>query len=315
MVRDRFLLVCLGVCVAAGLWGLYWIPQRQLEAAGLTGGWGTIAQYLISTVILLPFAIYYLIKRNQSGFGLIAAGTLMGGGIVCYANSLLLTEVMRTMLLFYLTPFWATLIEIVFLRQRPGWWRILSLPLAIAGAMIVIGRGQTFPMPANVGDWLALSGGAIYAAGAARIQHSKVTNVFPIIFAFFFYGSIVAIIQGMIFANQLGPAPEVARLATMVPWLLALSLFFFIPTNAIISWAPSQISTGLFSILILSELIFGTISAALWANEAFGPREIIGSGCILLAGILEVALAPRQSSQTNIRKAGIENAESGDSQR
>lgn len=268
----------------------------MLEQAGLTGGYGTISQYAVSIVLLMPFAVWRFIQGKPTGLELPLAGALMGGGIVCYANSFLLTDVIRTMLLFYMTPFWATLIEIVFLRQRPGWWRLFSLPLSLVGVSIVIGNDTGFPVPANAGDWLALIGGAVYAAGAARVQLSGTKSVFPVLFAFFVYGGIVALGQALLLANELGPVPENTVWVSIAPWLLLLSVLFFIPTNAIISWAPTQISTGLFSILILSEIIFGTVSAALWANETFGFREIAGSTCILVAGILEVALAPKQSA-------------------
>ena len=289
--HSRFLIICCALAIAAGVWGLYWIPQRRLESAGLTGGWAAIAQYLISLSLLTPLALIRFKQGKQTGLNLPLAGLLMGGGIVCYANSFLLTEVIRTMLLFYLTPLWATIIEITLLKRRPGWWRVVSLPLSLLGVWIVIGNDSGLPLPANTGDWLALGGGAIYALGAARVQVSKIDGVFPILFAFFFYGTLVALLQSYLLAEHLGQFPESSTWLGVIPWLLLLSVLFFIPTNAIISWAPTQISTGLFSILILSELIFGTISAALWADESFGVRELLGSLCILSAGVLEVTLS------------------------
>ena len=298
MDRQRFLLVCIALCMSAGLWGLYWIPQRMLEELGMTGGWGIIAQYLVSILLLAPFAIRRYLRGENTGLELPLIGLLMGGGIVCYANSFLLTDVIRTMLLFYLTPFWATLIEVVIQRRLPGWWRLISLPLALAGVSIVLGNaeGGGLAMPSNTGDWLALGGGAIYAAGAARVSFSRITGIFPILFAFFVYGGLMALVQAWVLSEHLGPPPTTASWLTLLPWLALLSVFFFIPTNAIISWSPSQMSAGLFSILILSEIIFGTISAALWANELFGWREVVGSTFILLAGELEVVLAPRQNT-------------------
>ena len=298
--RQRFLLVCLAVCMAAGLWGIYWIPQRWLEVSGMTGGWATIAQFLASVVLLSPFAFRRYLHGEQTGLNLPLAGALMGGGIVCYANSFLLTDVIRTMLLFYLTPFWATLIEVAIFRQRPGWWRAISLPLSLIGVAIVLGTETGFPMPRNVGDWLAVTGGAMYAAGAARLQFTKASGVYPIVFAFFVYGGVIAIVQAYFLAGYLGPMPSGATLLNLMPWFVLLCVIFFIPTNAIITWAPTHLGTGLFSILILSEVVFGTVSAALWANEVFGVRELLGSVLILLAGLIEVVLAPRNGLQSAV---------------
>ncbi|MEM6589478.1 MAG: DMT family transporter [Pseudomonadota bacterium] len=296
MPQTRFLAISIGLFFAAGAWGLYWIPQRALDAAGMTGGWGTIAQYLFCIAILGPIAIWRGLKGQQTGLNLPLAGLLMGGGIVCYANAFLLTDVIRALLLFYLTPVWATLIEILFFRRPPGWRRAITLPMSVAGVWIVIGGETGVPLPENAGDWLALLGGAMFAAGAARVQIARIDGIFPMLFAFFVFGGAFAVAQSFMLADQLGPIPPLETWVLLTPWFLALCLGFFLPTNILVTWAPTQLGAGLFSILILSELIFGAISAAIWAGEAFGWRETVGSLMILSAGVIEVLLASRDKT-------------------
>lgn len=298
MPQTRFLAICAGLFLAAGAWGLYWMPQRALEDAGMSGGWGTIAQYILCILILCPIALMRAMRGQQTGLDLPLAGLLMGGGIVCYANSFLLTDVIRALLLFYLTPVWATLIEIVFLRAPPGWRRAITLPMSLAGVWVVIGNEAGIPTPENTGDWLALLGGAMFAAGAARVQVARIDGIFPMLFAFFVFGGAFAVVQSFALAGVLGPVPPFGTWLTVLPWLVLLCVGFFLPTNVLVTWAPSQIGAGLFSILILSELIFGTISAAIWADEAFGWREIVGSALILSAGVIEVALSAKAPKPT-----------------
>ena len=295
MPRTRFYVICFGLFLAAGSWGLYWMPQRALEEAGMSGGWGTIAQYLLCTLLLVPIALIRWYRGQQTGLDLPLAGLLMGGGIVCYANSFLLTDVIRALLLFYLTPVWATMIEIGVLRQPPGWRRAVTLPLSLAGVWIVIGGETGLPLPENAGDWLALLGGAMFAAGAARVQVARIDGIFPMLFAFFLFGGAFAVAQSLLLAPQLGPVPPVGVWVVLAPWFLLLCVGFFLPTNVLVTWAPTQLGAGLFSILILSELIFGAISAAIWADEPFGWREVVGSTLILLAGVIEVVLARGRS--------------------
>ena len=292
--RSRhFYPICLALFLAAGAWGLYWLPQRALETAGLTGGWGTIAQFLICLTILTPIAIWRAQQGRQTGLDLPLAGLLMGGGIVCYANSFLLTDVIRALLLFYLTPVWATLVEVLFLQKRPAWGRWISLPLSVLGVWLVIGGDLGVPVPRNAGDWLALAGGALFVAGAARTEVVRLDGISPMLFAFFFYGSLFAFGQSLFLKEGLGPAPQLDAVISLLPWLLLIALGFMLPTNVLITWSPSQIGTGLFSILILAELVFGAVSAAALAGEPFGWRETVGSGLILSAGLLEVALPKR----------------------
>ena len=153
----------------------------------------------------------------------------MGGGIVCYANSFLLTEVIRVLLLFYLTPVWATIIEFTFLRRRPGWWRAISLPISLFGVWVVIGQKVGIPLPQNAGDWLAVLGGAMFAAGAARVEVSRIDGIFPMLFAFFVYGGLFAIGQSFFLAGELGPIPNVEVWITLTPWFVLLCVLFFLP--------------------------------------------------------------------------------------
>lgn len=289
MRHPRFFLICLGVVLAAGSWGLYWIPQRAFASAGMTGGWGTIAQSLGCVVLLTPIAVRRWLRGEQTGVDLPVFGLLMGGGFVCYANSLLLTEVVRALLLFYLVPIWATAIEVVFLKRRQGWRRAVSLSLSLVGVWVVLGQDAELPLPANAGDWLAIVGGAVFAGGIARADAMKVRSVFPVLFAFFFYGSIVALAQVPALGGRLGPMPDIAVWVDISPWLALFCLVFFIPTMAMTAWAPQHVGTGLVSILFLAELMFGVLSAAIWANEPFGSAEALGSALIFLAALVEVA--------------------------
>ena len=62
-------------------------------------------------------------------------------------------------------------------------------------------------------------------------------------------------------------------------------------TNVVILGAPSRIGAGLFSIIILFEIVVGTFSAAILTEELFGWREVLGSSFIILAGLTEITFA------------------------
>jgi hypothetical protein len=64
--------ISFALLIAAGMWGLFWIPQRALEAGGLTGGWATISQMVIPFAMLLPISLWRLYK----GPGLLSADYL-----------------------------------------------------------------------------------------------------------------------------------------------------------------------------------------------------------------------------------------------
>ena len=280
--------VCLAVAVASGLWGLYWLPQRILVAGGLTGGWGTLAQFVIPLLLLVPLAVWRRAKGRPSGAGWWVIGLLFGGGGVCYANSFLLTDVVRALLLFYLTPVWATLLE-RFVQGKPlAPARFAALALSLAGVWIVFGQDGMLPLPRNAGDWLALISGAMIAAAAARINAVQPDSPLPLLFSCYLYGTAVAFLLGWALADELGPIPAADDLLAMLPFLLVLTFGFLLPTVTLLLWSPIHIGAGAFSILILTELVVGAVSAALLTDEAFGWREATGCALILAAGAIEV---------------------------
>jgi len=210
------------------MWGLYWLPQRLLLDAGLSGGWGTVIQYVISFAVLAPIAVWRVSKGESIGLQHWACGLLLGSGAIFYANSFLVTEVIRALIFFYLTPLWATLVEILFLKRWPKWPRMVSIGLLIA-------------------------------AGAARTEMEQPDGVFPLLFIVIVFCLITSIGQYPLLADAIGTMPSIEVVISSLPFLFGISLLFVIPTTAIIFWSPSKIGTGVFGILILSELAVGVI--------------------------------------------------------
>ena len=288
--------IAIALAISAGAWGIYWLPQRILEEGGLTGGWGTIAQMIIGVILLLPIAIWRKVKGKTTGLEIPLTGFLIGGGFICYALSFLLTDVVRALILFYMTPIWTTIFEILFLKKRPGLERVLTLSLALGGLWIVFSKQTIIPLPENSGDWLALAGGALFSAGLVRLELIKTDGVFPIIFSFFFFGTIFNIVAGFLLKEYLGPVPPIEAFVSMALFLIIISVFYFIPTGIVIFWSPSKLGAGLCSILFLSEIVVGVITSSILTNEPFGWREITGSTLIVVGGVLAVVLAPSKKA-------------------
>ena len=290
--------ISFALLIAAGMWGLFWIPQRALEAGGLTGGWATISQMVIPFAMLLPISLWRLYKGQSFGLEYPSIGLLFGGGIACYANSFLLTDVVRALILFYITPVWTTIFEIVFLRQIPRFYRYITLVLALSGVWIVFGQEGVIPLPQNSGDWIALLGGILIAASAVRMEIKKPEGIYPILFSFFFYGGLFTLIQSYFLSDYLGDAPSIESWVAMMPWLILIAILFHIPTNIVILGAPSRIGAGIFSIIILFEIVVGTFSAAVLTDELIGWREILGSSFIIFAGLTEIIFASKTEEDT-----------------
>ena len=298
MRHTSYVGICIVVFISAGAWGLYWLPQRLLLDLGMTGGWGTVGQYLISFIVLVPVAIWRLYKGQDIGLQHWLCGLLLGSGAIFYANSFLVTEVIRALVFFYLAPLWASLIEAVFLKRRLKWSRVVTVTLALAGVWVAVGLEVGIPLPIYLGDWFGLIAGILITAGAARTEVEQPQGIFPLLFMVIIFGLFATVAQYPLLADALGAMPSIQNVMSSLPLLLGISLFFVLPTTAIIFWSPSKIGTGVFGILILSELVVGVISAALLTDEPFGWPQIVGTALILSAGVLEVIASNRSTLPT-----------------
>ena len=133
-------------CLYAGaIWGIFWIPVRAINDAGIHGLWSSTIWFAVPTILLLPVTILRFKSIKIAGISLQITAILSGVALLCYTLAFLYTDVVRAMLLFYLTPVWSTLLAAIILHETITWQRILAIILAIMGMLIIFGLGQNFP--------------------------------------------------------------------------------------------------------------------------------------------------------------------------
>lgn len=276
------------VAVSGVLWGLFWLPFRALGEAGLAGGWASLAFYLCSTLVLLPVAVARRRHLRAAGTGLLLTGAIAGAAFSLYATALLLTEVVRVLLLFYLTPIWGTVLGRVLLGERITRYRGAALVCGLAGLVVVLGFEDGFPMPRNAGDWMALLAGISWAYGSLRIYLQPEVDAFDTTFAFFAGGTLVTAVVALLPLQANEVAPTLAMLQSAWPWIGLLVAVFGVPPVLMTLWGAARLTPGRVGILLMGEVAVGVVSAALWAGEPFGVRETLGTTLIVGAAIIEV---------------------------
>ena len=276
------------VLVSAALWGLFWIPLRAFEARGLEPAWATLAQFILPLFLLLPFAAWRAARGQSTGVAQITSGLLVGAAFVLYYQSLLLTEVVRALLLFYITPIWGTALEAVFLRRKISPFRIAALVCGVSGLLVILTSKGGLPVPQNAGDYMALLSGFVFAVGALRIRAMPEMAVFEHVFSFFLYGTVFALAMFLLPLAELGGAPDWGVLARLMPWLLAVAGLFLIPVMWGLLWGAKHVDPGRLGILFQMEAVVGITSAAVLANEPFGWAEATATCLIVGASVLDV---------------------------
>lgn len=277
----------IAVALSGLIWGILWIPLRTLHNAGIDGLWSVVIFYAFPMIMLTPF--YFMRWRHliQGGTALHLPILLAALGLMLYAVALLYTQVINAMLLYYLTPLWSTILARYLLGERILLDRWISMILAFAGILIIFKIDAGVPLPSNIGDWMGLASGIVWALAAVYMKKGGVQHKMDATLCYFLWGSVLALIltQLPIGAGQV--LPSLATLYGVLPWLIPVILLLIIPPAMAVLWGATILSPGILAIVFMTEISTGAISAAIWADEPFGLHELLGIVLISLAGLWE----------------------------
>lgn len=265
---------------AGGVWGLFWIPLRALEDAGLHGLWVTAVYFLVPTICLVPVTVWRRHCVRKGGAQLQLTAMLSGGALLLYSTSIVFTDVVRAMLLFYLTPVWATILARVLLGDAITLSRLVAMAMAVAGMLTIFGLGVRFPVPQNAGDWMGVGSGMLWAVAMVRIRKDNSHSATDLTIGFFLWSFVFSAAVALMLAPQ--QMPNVAQTMPALPLLLVFMAFLVLPGTYASLWGPKYLSPGVVGLLFMTEIVVGAISVAILADEPFGVREL--SGVILIAG-------------------------------
>ena len=284
---DNLIVASIGLILGGSLWGLMWWPVRAILEVGLWGSWTSAMIYGCTAVLMIPLAVMRWRRIRSRWRHLAVIGLLTGTAFNFFTTSLELTEVIRAILLFYLMPVWGTLMGILFLGERVTAGRGLAILLGIGGLLIMMGLGNGWPWPRNLGDWMALMAGFLWACGSLRLYQMGNVAVSDQMLAFVTGGLIVTVAILVFGGPKLGGPLPMDIFLSALPYGFLLALWF-LPTLFLTVWPVTLLTPGRAGLLLMSEVVVGVVSAALFAGETFGMREFIGTLMIVGAAIVEL---------------------------
>jgi drug/metabolite transporter (DMT)-like permease len=285
-------LASLSLLAGGAFWGLYWLPLRQIEANGLNGDWVAAAVFVAALAVLFPFAIARRASLVARARDLAMTGLLTGGAVGLFTAALVHTDVVRAILLFYLTPIWSTALGVAVLGERLTTRRAITIALGLSGLIVVLGTGVTFPRPRNIGDWMALVSGFSWALASVKLYRMAPAPL-PDLMITFITGC--AFVTGVLLLISLPPFPATAT-ASALPWVILTGLYL-VPMLALTLWPATILSPTRVGLLLMTEIVVGVTSAAAFSGEPFGFSEALGCLLIVSAALSEVLAQPsrRQS--------------------
>ncbi len=275
----------LGLMTNALVWGVSWWPLRQLEGAGLHPLWAT---GLTFAVVLVAVALYQpsVWRELFAAQGLWVLALASGFTNIAFNWAVTVGDVVRVVLLFYLMPAWALLFARWLLNERITAQGLLRLSLAVMGVLFVLKNpASPWPMPNSLPDWLALGGGATFALTNTLILklHKTTTNMGRL-FAMFAGGTLTAL--------TVATLATLTHVATPLPsfsWGLVLAVTavgsLFLIGNLAMQYGASRLQSSTTSLVMLTEIIFASLSAVWLGAAVLEARVLVGALFILGAAL------------------------------
>jgi drug/metabolite transporter (DMT)-like permease len=270
----------------AFVWGVSWWPFRLLQSHGLHPLWATALIYVFALIVLAvvrPHAWRGLVKHPVLWWLVLASGLTNVG----FNWAVTVGDVVRVVLLFYLMPAWVVMLAWPLLGEKPSAASLMRLVLALTGVVVVLKTpGSDWPVPQSMADWLALMGGFCFALTNILLRKFNQTPEASRMLAMFCGGSVMALSAAML-GMGLGvvtPPPQVG------PWMgLALLVSVaFLAANLALQYGAARLSASATSLIMLSEVVFASVSAVVLGAGELSTRTVVGGSLILLASLLAV---------------------------
>jgi drug/metabolite transporter (DMT)-like permease len=291
------LLPILALTLNAAVWGTSWWPFRELESRGLHPLFATAVIYVCCTAAILlvrPRAALQLARAPALWLVLIASGLTNAA----FNWAVVIGDVVRIVLLFYLMPLWAVLLARLLLKERLTPMAGLRVALGLAGAAVVLwpapsasGAGGGWPVPHSLADWLGVLGGFSFAFNNVMLRREAARPQEGRALAMFTGGAVVAGIVATTLAAQ-GSVPW-PTLPLHDGWTAAVALglgLSFLVGNLSLQYGAARLPANLTAVVMLAEVVFAASTSVAFGGGAITPSLVIG-GALIVSGAVLAALA------------------------
>ena len=273
------LLPVISLLFSATLWGIVWYPLRLLELNGLAGAWSALVSYSAALLV----CAWVFVRESRSVAENLAWLSLMGLAAgwcnVAFIMAVLEGTVVRVLLLFYLSPFWAVCLGWLLLGERLDTRSMIVFVIAVFGAMVMLWDTSIgAPWPSGAADWLAVSSGFAFALSNVFVRKLHHVTVLLKSSSSFLGVALVASVWIAMMGTGM-PAVEPVVFAYAV--LLGLGGFLIMALS--VQYGVTHMPLHRSAVILLFELVVGAVSALLLTDEVVLPREWIGGGMIVLA--------------------------------
>ncbi len=268
--------------IGASMWGVIWYPMRLLEAQGLSGIWLTLVLYGAALVVSLPRTHKALAEFVRSPGHATLLMLAAGWTNIAFVEAVLGGNILRVLLLFYLSPLWAVMLGWLILRERPSRMAVVSLGVAMTGALLMLWDARLgFPWPSSLPDWYALSSGFAFAVSNVITRKAQELSLDAKVLSV--WSGVVVLCVAIIALSRISVPP--AGTETYVGAVL-LGIFGILLMTTLVQYGVTHMPVHRSAVISLIELVAGAVSQQLLTDEIVSVREWVGGALIVVGAYL-----------------------------
>ena len=280
-----------GLLFGAITWGIIWYPYRLLAQAGFSGVASSFITYAIAALIGVVIFMRHWRQVSSLPKSIIWLMLAAGWTNLSYVLAVIEGEVMRVMLLFYLSPVWTLLLAHFWLKERVGVKGIVVILTSLLGAFIMLydaSHESHLPLPHNAPEWLALTAGMGFALSNVITRKSHHLTLHAKSFAVWL-GVVLVSLMSLPFLEQRFLVSDMMGVAG---WgvVLLISVMLFAAT-LFVQYGVTHMAAVPASIIFLFELVVAAIAAYYLANEVMVLNEWVGGILIASAALFAASNA------------------------
>ena len=231
--------------------------------------------FLMCAVMVLLVVRYRgatIVRVISVGWSGIIAGIMLAAAAITFLQSLTHTTVANTLFVLAAIPFVTAGLAWIFLKERPNSATLITMVIAFAGIVIMIGEG--FTIGAAYGNVMALLTTLSFSIYAVLVRRNRQVDMLP---AILISTLIIMVVVALMRQGEL----EISRqdLWLCLLWGGVMSGF----TSACFIMASRHIVAAELTIFMLLEFALGPVWVWLFVNESPSRWTLVGGALVICA--------------------------------
>ena len=213
-----------------------------------------------------------IVRVISVGWSGIIAGIMLAAAAITFLQSLTHTTVANTLFVLAAIPFVTAGLAWIFLKERPNSATLITMAIAFAGIVIMIGEG--FTIGAAYGNVMALLTTLSFSIYAVLVRRNRQVDMLP---AILISTLIIMVVVALMRQGEL----EISRqdLWLCLLWGGVMSGF----TSACFIVASRHIVAAELTIFMLLEFALGSVWVWLFVNESPSRWTLVGGALVICA--------------------------------